>query len=148
MSCGVGHRCSSDPALLWLYCRLTAVALILPLAWEPLYSTVAALKRQKKYNLRPRRVRRLAQGHIAYGWPAGEAGPTECEQESTPLLLKARWESMAPDPKAISVAMLPASSWTPTTSSSLPLNATPQRRHEVSPIYRLRHRKDQGTQPV
>ena len=48
MSYGVGCRSSSDPALLWLLCRLAATALIQPLAWEPLYAVGAALKRQKK----------------------------------------------------------------------------------------------------
>ena len=28
MSCGVGHSCSLDPALLWLWRRLAAVAVI------------------------------------------------------------------------------------------------------------------------
>ena len=28
MSCDVGHRCSSDMVLLWLWCRLSAAALI------------------------------------------------------------------------------------------------------------------------
>ena len=37
----------SDPALLWLWCRSAAAALIGPLAWEPLYATSTALKRQK-----------------------------------------------------------------------------------------------------
>jgi len=37
-----------DPALLWLWCRLAAVALIPPLAWEPPYATGAALKSKKK----------------------------------------------------------------------------------------------------
>ena len=46
MSCGVGRRHSSDPELLWLWCRPVAVAPIRPLAWEPLYATGAALKRQ------------------------------------------------------------------------------------------------------
>ena len=48
MSCGVGHRCSSDIAFLWLQCRLAAKALIQPLAWELPYAMCAALKRQKK----------------------------------------------------------------------------------------------------
>ena len=30
MSCGVGLRCCSDPALLWLWCRLAAAAPIRP----------------------------------------------------------------------------------------------------------------------
>ena len=33
-----------DPALLWLWCWLAAVAPIQPLAWEPPYATCAALK--------------------------------------------------------------------------------------------------------
>ena len=48
MSCGVGHRCSLDSELLWLWCRLAAVALIGPLAWEPPYAVGAALKSKKK----------------------------------------------------------------------------------------------------
>ena len=36
------------PALLWLWCRLAATALIRPLAWEPPYATGVALKRPKK----------------------------------------------------------------------------------------------------
>ena len=36
-----------DPALLWLWCRLEATALIRPLAWEPPYAKGEALKRQK-----------------------------------------------------------------------------------------------------
>ena len=47
MSCGVGHRHSLDPMLLWLWCRPAATAPIRPLAWEPPYAVVAALKRQK-----------------------------------------------------------------------------------------------------
>ena len=45
VNCGVGHRCSSDPALLWLWYRLEATASIQPLVWElPNKKT----KRQKK----------------------------------------------------------------------------------------------------
>ena len=48
MSCDVGHRCSSGLALLWLWCRLAAIALIRPLAWEPPYAEGAALKKAKR----------------------------------------------------------------------------------------------------
>ena len=51
MSCGVGCRLISDPALLWLCCRPAATAPIRPLAWEPPYATGATLgtaKRPKK----------------------------------------------------------------------------------------------------
>ena len=50
VSCGVDHRHSSDPALLWLWCTLAATAPIQPLAWEPPHATGAAqemAKRQK-----------------------------------------------------------------------------------------------------
>ena len=48
MSYGVGRRQGSDPALLWLWCRLAPTAPIRPLAWEPPYAVGEALKRPKK----------------------------------------------------------------------------------------------------
>ena len=42
MSCGVGRRRGSDPALLWLWRRPVATAPIGPLAWEPPYAAGAA----------------------------------------------------------------------------------------------------------
>ena len=47
MSCGVGHRCGSDLALLWLWHRLAATVLIRSLAWELPYAMGVALKRKK-----------------------------------------------------------------------------------------------------
>ena len=47
MSSGVGCRCGSDLALLWLWYRPAATAPIRSLAWEPPYDVGAALKRQK-----------------------------------------------------------------------------------------------------
>ena len=45
MSCGVSHRRSSDPTLLWLWHRLAATALLRPLAWELPHAVGAALKK-------------------------------------------------------------------------------------------------------
>ena len=45
MNFGVGRRHSLDLALLWLWCRLAAAALIRPPAWEPLYASCVALKK-------------------------------------------------------------------------------------------------------
>ena len=45
MSCGVGHRCSSDLALLWLWHKPVATAPIQPLAWELSCAVGAALKK-------------------------------------------------------------------------------------------------------
>ena len=48
VSYGVGHRCGLDPALLWLWCRLVAAALIRPLVWEPPCAAGAALGKKKR----------------------------------------------------------------------------------------------------
>ena len=48
MSCGVGHRCGSNLALLWLWCSLAAAAPVRPLARELPYAVGAALKKKKK----------------------------------------------------------------------------------------------------
>ena len=48
MSCGVGHRCGSDPELLWLWPRPAAIALIRPLAWEPPYAARSGPRKGKK----------------------------------------------------------------------------------------------------
>jgi len=53
VSCGVGRRRGSDPALLWLWRRLAATAPLRPLAREPPYAAGAAqemAKRQKNNN--------------------------------------------------------------------------------------------------
>jgi len=50
VSCGVGRRCGSDPALLWLWRRPVATAAIRPLAWEPLYAMDADLEKTKRQN--------------------------------------------------------------------------------------------------
>ena len=48
VSCGVGYRHGSDPALLWLWRMPAATALIQPLAWEPPYAVGAALEKAKR----------------------------------------------------------------------------------------------------
>ena len=47
VSCGVGHRRGLDIVLMWLWCRLAAVALNGRLAWEP-FSGAALKKKQQK----------------------------------------------------------------------------------------------------
>ena len=48
MSCGVGHRLSSDLALVWLWYGPVATAPTGPLAREPPYAVGVALKRKEK----------------------------------------------------------------------------------------------------
>ena len=54
VSCGVGHRHGSDPVLLWLWCRLAAVAPIRPLAWEPPYAESVALRKKGLHQFFPK----------------------------------------------------------------------------------------------
>ena len=44
MSCGVGHRCGSNSALLWLWGRLAAATTIRLLAWKLPYAMNGAVK--------------------------------------------------------------------------------------------------------
>ena len=48
VSCGVGCRRCLDPALLWLWRRPAATALIRPLIWEPPYAAGAAQEMARK----------------------------------------------------------------------------------------------------
>ena len=48
VSCGVGHRRSLEPILLWLWHRPAAVARIRPLAWEPPYAMGGLALKSKK----------------------------------------------------------------------------------------------------
>ena len=48
MSCGVSRRRGLDLALLWLWCRPVATALIRPLAWEPPYAVGSGPRKGKK----------------------------------------------------------------------------------------------------
>ena len=46
VSYGVGHRCGSDLALPWLWCRPGAAAPIQSLAWELPYASSVAVKKK------------------------------------------------------------------------------------------------------
>ena len=57
MSCGVDHRCGSDPTLLWLWLWLVAKAPIRPLACEPPYAAGSALEKTKRPKKKKKRRR-------------------------------------------------------------------------------------------
>ena len=84
MSCGVGCRRGSDPALLWLWCRAPAITLIEPLAWEPQYAMGVALKRQKKRRKKKKPPKQLPKGKPWAGgginWRLGVAYTHYCTQ--------------------------------------------------------------------
>ena len=56
MSCGIGRRRGLDLALLWLWHRLVATALIRPLAWEPAYAVGVALEKAKRQKEKKKKV--------------------------------------------------------------------------------------------
>ena len=72
MSCGVGCRRASDPALLWLWCRPSATAPIWPLAWEPSYVEGTTLKRQKD-----KKKKKSVGGKWTCVWGWGQERPSE-----------------------------------------------------------------------
>jgi len=71
VSCGVGCRRGSDPALLWLWRRLAATAPIQPLAWEPPYAAGVAQemaksqKKKKKMKWQPMEWMKIFTNHIS-----------------------------------------------------------------------------------
>ena len=64
VSCDVGCRRGSDPALLWLWCRPAAVAPIRPLAWEPPYDAEAALEMAKRQKNQPTKQKTNSAGLV------------------------------------------------------------------------------------
>jgi len=60
LSCGVGQRCGSDPALLWLWHRLEATALFRPLAWELPCAAGAALEKAKKKKKKKKKRQKIS----------------------------------------------------------------------------------------
>ena len=74
VSCGVGHRCGSNPVFLWLWCRLAATALISPLAWKPPYAAGVALKTQKDRPTPEPQQRRIRATTATYTTAHGNAG--------------------------------------------------------------------------
>ena len=72
---GVSHRCSSDPVLLWLWCRPAATAPIGPLAWEPPYAMGAALQKTK----RQKEKKKLKKENPSYIYSMAEAHISECQ---------------------------------------------------------------------
>ena len=52
----VDNRCSSYPALLWLWRRQVAAALIQPVAWELPYAAGAALKCKQRNKTKQKRI--------------------------------------------------------------------------------------------
>ena len=81
MSYGVGHIRSSDPVLLWLWCRPAVVPLIRPLAWEPPNAVSAALKGQKTKKKKKKNTNNFLQGN-------GENVNTMCVSDKKRLLFR------------------------------------------------------------
>ena len=59
MSCSVGHRHGSDPALLWLWHRPETTAPIRPLAWEPPYAVPLGKTKKDKKKKKKKKKKRM-----------------------------------------------------------------------------------------
>ena len=66
VSCSVGCRRDSDPALLWLWHRMAATAPITPLAWEPPCAAGAAQEMAKRQKKKKKEKKHIAQ-HLTLG---------------------------------------------------------------------------------
>ena len=71
MSCGGGHRCGLNLALLWLWHRLVATPLIRLLSWEPPYAVGVALRDKKtkqnnKCGVQNRPLQGVLLWHVGY----------------------------------------------------------------------------------
>ena len=65
MSCGVGRRRGSDPALLWLWRRLAAAAPIRPLPWEPPYAARAAQEMAERHTQKKKLLKKKKKLHFS-----------------------------------------------------------------------------------
>ena len=84
MSCGVGHRHGSDPALLWLWCRPAAVAPIGPLAWEPPDAVCAVPEKAKRKGRKRKRKSKKTILIVISVWGDGtRPGPVSCLQRKS-----------------------------------------------------------------
>ena len=61
MSCGVGRRRGSDPALLWLWCKLAAEDPIQPLAWEPPCAAGSSPRKDKKMKKKKKKRKQVVE---------------------------------------------------------------------------------------
>ena len=62
-----------DPVLLWLWCRLAAVAPIRSLDWEPPYATGTALKSKKKKKRKKKKKERMGLPEATLSPPSKKA---------------------------------------------------------------------------
>ena len=90
MSCGVVCRHGSDPALLWLWRRSVATALIRPLAWELPYAAGAAQENVKKDKKKKKKKKRILKTEL----DAPEAARKHDPQILCPFLHSFTWSSL------------------------------------------------------
>ena len=86
-----GHRCGSDPALLWFAGRPAATALIQPLAWELPYAPGVALNKQTKTHWR-RSSWKGAIFEAVFSWVLSSGSETQVlENFTAPWALCSQW---------------------------------------------------------
>ena len=106
VSCGVGHKRSSDLVWLWLWCRLAAIALIWPLVWELPYATGVALKSKKKKRQKKKAILSYKEWKaiVLFSHPEEESLPVAKRKRRKmpgvywPWKVAERWPSACPSP--------------------------------------------------
>ena len=100
MSCGVGHRCGSDPTLQWLWYRLAAAAPIGPLAWEFPYASSLKIKKKgtvsiDKGHQGTTRICTAAEALVSL--PGSNRGPSQASlRDSAPVCTQSSSEASLP----------------------------------------------------
>ena len=96
--CGVGHRCSSDLALLWPWCKPGAAAMIWPLTWELPCVADAALKSKTKTKTK----KLLWPQPLPLSLHAPPSTPPHSTHSQCQLLARYLLNSYTPDPAQVS----------------------------------------------
>ena len=104
MSCGVGCRHGSEPALLWLRHRPAAAAPVQPLAWELPYAAGATWKEKKKKREKERNVDNIREVQVITSLPPLKSPDLECSHSfHSPWNVGRKWTRAAQGPSPLSL---------------------------------------------
>ena len=84
LCCGIGHRCGSDPALLWLWCRPEATAPMRPPSLGTSICRGCGPKKTKKKKKSVWRIWSIIQSAISWGRKGNRLGYRDLMREISP----------------------------------------------------------------
>ena len=136
-------RWVKDPLLLWLWCRLAAVAPIRPLTWEPPYAMDAALKAKKER----RKERKSSPMEQRDGDAASKTSAFENNLRGLPCVVSSTLPAcVSPVNASVSTRVLPLFVFlcAVSLSSSQPLKHTHIHTHTHTPLSQIPRREGLG----